>query len=117
MVQCPEKNLTLVVHRGWKITGILDLTHRRLFTFESLKKLCEASGYKIKKISEIPAPFPKALGKNKISMFLHNLNKVLIFLSKGMFSYQIYVEANPAPPVSALLEYSIVESSKKNISN
>ncbi|GAH53407.1 unnamed protein product, partial [marine sediment metagenome] len=35
--------------------GILDLTHKRLFTFKSLIKLCEASGYKIKKISGIPA--------------------------------------------------------------
>jgi len=47
-------------------------------------------------------------------MFLLNLNKVLIFLSKSMFSYQIYIEATPAPSVSELLEYSIVESSKKH---
>lgn len=103
----------LFSHFNYGKRGILDLTHRRLFTYESLKKLCEASGYKIIKIAGIPAPFPKALGKNKISMFLLNLNKVLIFLSKGMFSYQIYIEATPAPSISALLEYSIVESSKK----
>ena len=104
----------LFSHFNYGKQGILDLTHRRLFTFESLKKLCEASGYRIKKVSGIPAPFPKALGKNKISMFLLNLNKLLIFLSKGMFSYQIYIEATPTPSISALLEYSIVESSKKH---
>jgi hypothetical protein len=93
--------------------GILDLTHRRLFTYKSFKKLIVASGYKINKVAGIPAPFPKALGKNKISMFLLNLNKALIFLNKNMFSYQIYIEATPAPSVSALLKNSIIESSKK----
>lgn len=103
----------LFSHFNYGKRGILDLTHRRLFTYRSLKKLCEASGYKIKKIAGIPAPFPKALGKNKISMFLITLNKLLILLSKSMFSYQIYIEATPMPSVNELLEYSIFESSKK----
>ena len=104
----------LFSHFNYGKQGILDLTHRRLFTFGSIKKLCEASGYKIKKIVGIPAPFPKAIGKNKVSMFLLSLNKKLIFLHKSMFSYQIYIEAVPTPVVGELLEYSIVESSGRN---
>jgi len=103
----------LFSHFNYGKQGILDLTHRRLFTFESLKKLCEASGYKVLKMTGIPAPFPKALGKNKISMFLLNLNKILIFLNKGLFSYQIYIEAIPTPVISELLLYSMIKSSKR----
>jgi len=94
--------------------GILDLTHKMLFTFKSLRRLCEASGYKIKRVSGIPAPYPKAIGKNRLSMTLLYLNKILISLNKSMFSYQIYVEAIPSPIVSELLGYSVIESYKKS---
>ncbi|MCL4386262.1 MAG: class I SAM-dependent methyltransferase, partial [Cyanobacteria bacterium] len=85
--------------------GILDLSHKRLFTFGSIKKICETAGYKIKKMSGIPFPFPKALGKNRLSVVLLNLNRVLIFLSKKLFSYQIYIEIMPTPNVKELLKF------------
>jgi hypothetical protein len=100
----------LFSHFNYGKQGILDLTHRRLFTWGSIKKLCETSGYKIKKIRGIPAPFPKAIGKNKFSSLLLKLNELLIVLSKGMFSYQIYIEAIPTLVISELLEYSTRES-------
>ena len=42
--------------------GILDLTHTRLFTFATIRKLFEQSGYRIEEIRGIPAPFPLAFG-------------------------------------------------------
>jgi glycosyltransferase involved in cell wall biosynthesis len=94
--------------------GILDLTHRRLFTFVSLKKTCEQSGYRINTVKGIPAPFPKALGNNFWGNFFLSVNHFLILLNKSLFSYQIYMEITPMPVVSELLEYSIVESEKRN---
>lgn len=93
--------------------GILDKTHKRLFTFKSIKRLCIQCGYTIEKVKGIPAPFPKAIGKNIISRFLLGVNRFLILFSKKIFSYQIYLELKPTPVVTNLLEYSVVESAKK----
>ena len=93
--------------------GILDKTHRRLFTFKTIKKLFDQCGYEILKVKGIPAPYPKAIGKNFISMFLIELNRWLIGISKSFFSYQIYIEVKPLPVVEILLDYSVIESDKR----
>ncbi len=93
--------------------GILDLSHKRLFTFKSIIKLCESCGFVIKKIKGIPVPFPKAIGKNIFSSFLLNFNKLLIFISKNMFSYQIYIEIEPTPAAKELLNHSLKQSFKR----
>ena len=46
--------------------GILDRTHTRLFTFQSLRERFDQTGYKVIEIRGIPAPFPKALGENRV---------------------------------------------------
>ncbi len=84
-------------------SGILDKTHTRLFTFKTFKKLLQDSNLKITKIRGIPAPFPKALGNNFISKFLLWVNLSLIQISKGGFSYQIYVEAETTTTTSYLI--------------
>ena len=94
--------------------GILDRTHKRLFTFNTFHRLCEQTGYIINKSKGIPAPFPEALGDNFLSRFMISVNKLLIKLSKRLFSYQIYVELEPTPVVEKLLNYSITESSKRS---
>ena len=103
----------LFSHFNYGKEGILDLTHKRLFTFKSLIKMVTESGFEVKKVKGIPAPFPKAIGNNIYSRLLIGLNKLLIGLSKNMFSYQIYMEIIPKVVVSELLEYSILESSKR----
>jgi hypothetical protein len=58
----------------------------------------------------IPAPFPKAIGKNAVSRFLLRLNQGLIRVSKGFFSYQIFVRAEAKPTVQNLLSETIDSS-------
>ena len=93
--------------------GILDKTHKRLFTFKTLKKIFNQCGYEILKVKGIPAPYPKAIGKNFISKFLIEVNRWLIGVSKSFFSYQIYIEVKPMPVVEILLDYSVIESKKR----
>lgn len=93
--------------------GILDKTHKRLFTFNTLKRTCSQCGYKVEKVVGIPAPYPKALGLNTIGKLLLSINRLFIFISKSLFSYQIYFEVKPTPVVSALLKNTIEESKKK----
>ena len=90
--------------------GILDLTHTRLYTFSTLKTLFEQCGFAVEEVRGIPAPFPAALGLNACSRFLLLINTLLIRLSKGLFSYQIYMQVAPAPTVDALLDDSIAGS-------
>src|SRR5204862_6255675 len=58
--------------------GILDMTHTRLFTFSTLRRLCEQAGFQILEIRGVPGPFPLAIGDGKISRLLVLLNAALI---------------------------------------
>jgi len=95
--------MLLFGHFNYGKKGILDSTHTRLFTFRSLKELLGQSGYKILELRGIPAPFPKAIGHNFLSRLFVRLNSVFIALSRGLFSYQIFVRAQAMPTVDNLL--------------
>lgn len=84
--------------------GILDRTHTRLFTFRSIYRLLRDSGLRIKRMRGVPAPFPKVLGEGALGKAAVGANLVLIRLSRTLFSYQIYIEAESTPPVEFVLE-------------
>lgn len=83
--------------------GILDRTHKRLFTFSSFKNLVEQFGFSITKSYGIPAPYPLAISNGAIAKILIHINSFLIKISKGLFSYQIYYEIEPNVSLEALL--------------
>ena len=93
--------------------GILDLTHARLFTFSSLSRLLEQSGFVILEKKAIPAPFPLALGTGFWSRFLLGLNSFLIRISPSLFGYQVVVRARALPTVQSLLEDAQETSASK----
>jgi len=84
--------------------GILDSTHTRLFTFRTLRRLLSDEGFRIKEIRGIPAPFPKVLGSGWLGKAALLANRGLIRMSRSLFSYQIYVEAESTPDVAFVLE-------------
>jgi glycosyltransferase involved in cell wall biosynthesis len=90
--------------------GILDRTHTRLFTFRSLKELFDQTGYKVLEMDGIPAPFPRALGNNVLSRALLAINKLLIHLLPGLFSYQIFVRAQAMPTVKTIFAETVSAS-------
>lgn len=92
--------------------GILDSTHTRLFTFRSLNQLLVQSGYKVQEMRGIPAPFPKAVGNNLLGRVFVFLNSLLIRLSPGLFSYQIFVRAQAMPTIDHLLCETVSGSAK-----
>ena len=72
------------------IKGVLDISHKRNYTFSSLKKLFEQSGnFKVEKMIGIPAPFPLAIKNKFLSKILLFINNLLIKMSKVFFSYEI----------------------------
>ncbi len=92
--------------------GILDKTHKRLFTFSTFNDLLKQYDFQIIKSNGIPAPFPLAVGENFLSKILINANLFLIKLSKKLFSFQIFLEVKPGISLEILLERA-----KKNIEN
>jgi 2-polyprenyl-3-methyl-5-hydroxy-6-metoxy-1,4-benzoquinol methylase len=83
--------------------GILDRTHTRLFTFRSFRRLLKDSGFRIREVRGVPAPFPKVFGRGPLGMGLTRLNQALIAVSPTLFAYQIFVEAETTPDVSFVL--------------
>ena len=83
--------------------GILDLTHTRLFTFKTAKALLEQSGYQVLEVKGVPAPFPFALGDGWMARFALAVNKALIWISRSLFSYQIFIVCTPLPTLEWLL--------------
>lgn len=93
--------------------GILDLTHTRLFTFTSFERAVEQSGYDILERVGVPGPFPLALGDNWLSRMLVAINRMLIFISRGMFSYQIFLRIKAQPTLESLLTNAHEHSARR----
>ena len=93
--------------------GILDMTHTRLFTFSSLRHLLEQRGFHVTKSRGIPAPYPVALGDNRVSRFLLTLNGLCLRILPTLFSYQILVVSTPGPSLELLLQTAIDESAMR----
>ena len=89
---------------SYGIRGILDLGHRRLFTFKTIYRLLDQAGYKILQHKGLPAPFPLAIGLNPVSKFMLKLNELFIRILPKLFSYQIILIATPLPTPEALLK-------------
>jgi glycosyltransferase involved in cell wall biosynthesis len=84
--------------------GILDMTHRRLFTAASLRRMLELHGYDVLETAGIPAPFPLAIGEGRLGRALLALNGALIRAWPGLFAYQIASVAVPRRTLAHLLE-------------
>jgi len=97
--------------------GILDLDHRRLFTFSSLRRTLTMNGYVVLEERGIPVPFPTAFGDGRFVRFLLWLNALLIKLSKTLFSYQIAVVARPKPTLTHLLQNAREAAKEKLMSS
>jgi hypothetical protein len=92
---------------------ILDLTHSRPYTFSSLRQPFERCGFRVEQLRGIPAPSPLALGPGPLDRALVKISSFLVRVSRGLFSYQVFVAATPLPAVEALLEDSIAASAPR----
>ena len=102
--------MLLLGHFNYGRKGILDRTHTRLFTFNSLCELLQQTGFEILEMRGIPAPFPRALGDNALGRGLVRLNHRCIGMFRGLFSYQIFLRARALPTVSNLLGETLDQS-------
>lgn len=104
----PVRMMLLLGYFNYGKSGILDKTHTRLFTFSSFVKLIKDTRLTIIDVKGIPAPYPKAIGNNIFSRSLLFINLFLMKISKGLFSYQIYIEAETNPSVFYIVNESLL---------
>ena len=94
--------------------GILDLTHKRLLTFATSRKLFVQSGFAVEATRGIPVPWPLAFGDNKTSRFLLWINGALCRLFPSIVSYQIFMIVRPLPHPAALYRDAQTQSESRS---
>ena len=93
--------------------GILDLTHTRLFTFSSFRRLMREAGFVVEKEVGIPAPAPLVLRRPWARRWAMRLQAGLIRISRGLFAYQMYFVVRPLPTLPTLLAATHAHSQEK----
>ena len=76
----------------------------RVFTFKSLSAMLVRAGYEVLEARGFPAPFPSAIGDNRRSRALVKLNRILLRLSKQLFSHQICMRTRPVCDARPVLQ-------------
>lgn len=85
--------------------GILDLTHRRLFTRGSLLRMLEDCGYQVEKVLPVPVPFDAVFG-GRLGPPLTRLSRLLCAVWPRLFAFQFMVLCRPRPGARQLLTES-----------
>lgn len=78
--------------------GILDETHLRFFTLQTMKQLAADSGFDVISINATPIPLPTMMpstSKGRSLSFLHFFNWGLTRLRKTLFGYQFVLICRP----------------------
>ncbi|MEO6246386.1 MAG: bifunctional glycosyltransferase/class I SAM-dependent methyltransferase [Opitutaceae bacterium] len=88
---------------NYNTRGILDLTHTRLFTFTSMRRLLRETGFVIEKEIGIPAPAPLVVKSPFWQKALMAVQGGLIRVSRGLFAYQMLMVVRPLPTLPTLL--------------
>ena len=99
----PMRLMLLAGQFNYGRRGILDLTHTRLFTFTTMRRLLEGADFRIEEVRGIAPPFAMAVGEGAVAHTLSTVNRALIKLRKQLFSYQIFLVAQPRPSLPYLL--------------
>ena len=94
--------------------GILDLTHSRLFTFASFRRLFEQGGFRVRQVRGIPGPFPLVFGDGVLGRVIMSASNALVRVARGLFSYQIFFVVEPLPSLEYLLETARDESAVRS---
>lgn len=82
--------------------GILDITHTRLFTFSSLRRLLKETGFVVEREIGIPAPVPLVLQSPFWQKILLRIQVFFMKISRGLFSYQMLMVVRPLPTLATL---------------
>ena len=83
--------------------GVLDLTHRRLFTFATFRRALNSAGFTIERCEGIVPPLPFVFGASAAGSLLMKIAKTLVRLRPTIFAFQCLIVARPDPTLQMLL--------------
>jgi len=106
----PTRLMLLAGQFNYGKRGILDMTHTRLFTFATMRRLLDGSGFQLEETLGVPAPFTMAVGDKPLGRALLRVNHSLIRIRKQFFAYQVFIVASPRP----VLPYLLAEAHEKS---
>lgn len=87
--------------------GILDITHKRLFTRGSLLQLLDECGYRVERCRPVGVPFEAVIG-GRLGRWLGALANFAARVLPKLFAFQFIVECRPHPGARQLLESAVV---------
>jgi glycosyltransferase involved in cell wall biosynthesis/2-polyprenyl-3-methyl-5-hydroxy-6-metoxy-1,4-benzoquinol methylase len=93
--------------------GILDLTHTRLFTFNTLRRAMRAAGFEIEHSEGVVVPMPFIFGRSLLSKIALAINQALVRLRPQLFGFQILLLAKPRPTLPTLLDTAKASANDK----
>jgi 2-polyprenyl-3-methyl-5-hydroxy-6-metoxy-1,4-benzoquinol methylase len=82
--------------------GILDLTHRRLFTFNTFRRAVMAASLDIETSEGVPVPVAFVFSNPLLSRSLGLVNRLLAYVLPKLFGFQILLIARPRPTLESL---------------
>ncbi|HCD32798.1 MAG TPA: hypothetical protein DER01_10360 [Phycisphaerales bacterium] len=85
--------------------GILDITHKRLFTRSSLRHCLETCGYRVEKMHPIGLAF-EVVFKGLLGKFLARLSWLAAQILPTIFAAQFLVVCHPTPGLKQIIEDS-----------
>jgi SAM-dependent methyltransferase len=87
--------------------GILDLTHKRLFTVRSFCRTLEGEGFRVDRVRGFGPPIRDMVGRGGLLGLLDTIGGTLARLWPSLFGYQFLVEATRLDDVDSLLDRTI----------
>jgi glycosyltransferase involved in cell wall biosynthesis len=93
--------------------GILDITHTRLFTFNTLRRAMRAAGFDIERSEGVVLPMPFIFGRSALSRIALAVNHILVRLRPTLFGFQILMVANPRATLATLLDSAKASADEK----
>jgi hypothetical protein len=97
-------------HFNYGRRGILDLTHTRLFTVRSFRRLLRNAGFRIDAIRCFGPPVADLAGRaNGILVRIDRISALLARKWKGLFGYQILIEATRPDSGESLMAQTFLD--------
>jgi SAM-dependent methyltransferase len=93
--------------------GILDITHTRLFTFNTMRRAMRAAGFEVEGSEGVVVPMPFVFGRSALSRAALAFNRALVRLRPTLFGFQILLVAKARPTLGSLLEAARASADEK----
>lgn len=94
--------------------GILDRTHKRLFSVSSFKKLITQYGFHIEKVRGFAPPFTDLISSHFLFRFLEKIHSLLSRLLPNLFAYNFLIVAGRMDEIFEIFDKTIYAGTRED---